>query len=466
MSGKGWAMPRLLESSSFLRASALQATGESLTEALAAALAHSLPEPRPSQADMLAAGEAMQAVLQQSTLTTTARAVFLAPYSASIAALSPAALLALLRVHQHAALQAPSADFLAACLAQRYASLAPAQFQAEVGGPCPAWAGLAKAWWEAHFGEPAALPSPLCSCAQAVSLSWTTPLPTLAFGLLPDSPAAEYWARGMVCPYPHTPACCSALLALTMGHAAWLEGAWPAAGAAADRAAAARQCLSPADSCAARTALLTAALSERPGAGCPVLAHLCCMLLWGRAEDCPPSQLPVALHALEGALSLHPDSAFMIHASCAAVARLACAAPDTSGTLPHTLATLTELLQTSCLPAAARGQAAAALVSVLGCNWQAPCMQPSQARLLPARLAALLEWDSLPLVQLAATRALSRWRTAHLSALQAESSTCSCPMCPCSQWCACWTPHCTACASRPCRWWGTWLPAVRTQQLR
>jgi hypothetical protein len=104
---------------------------------------------------------------------TPSNAVFLAPYCPTLAALPHTVLQALLRVHHLAALPAPTPDFLSACLAQRYASLPPSQFQAEVADSSSHWDGLARGWWTARFGQPSLPPSQLCHCAQIVSLNRT-----------------------------------------------------------------------------------------------------------------------------------------------------------------------------------------------------------------------------------------------------------------------------------------------------
>ena len=80
---------------------------------------------------MLAAGASLQAVLQQPLHPCPAAALFWAPYSAPLASL--------LRASHLAGLQEALLDFLIASVAQRYASLQPAQLQAEIALPCLPW---------------------------------------------------------------------------------------------------------------------------------------------------------------------------------------------------------------------------------------------------------------------------------------------------------------------------------------
>jgi hypothetical protein len=159
--GTGWALPALLDASFFLRACALQALGEAalaLDEhalppvsgaAMAAALASQLPEPRPSAAELLEAGAALQAVMQQQPLPVCdPRQVFgSAAYAPPFDALPLHALLALVEACDLACLPEKVRDVTTACLAQRSARQRRGALQSQVATSSPRCASLLQQWW-------------------------------------------------------------------------------------------------------------------------------------------------------------------------------------------------------------------------------------------------------------------------------------------------------------------------------
>ena len=299
----GWASPALLRASPALLSIAQRALKWPATRsgalpavpsaAMAATLALSLGNPTPCVLQLQAAGEVLVALCEQRPVPShPPLAIFLQPYSPTIAALNSGTLLALLRGCQLAALPEPTMSHLLACTAQRYASLPPAQFQAEVGDPCPAIAGLVVQWWQAHFfPQPApplpaaqALHTPMCICAAIVAApSASHSLQWASFGLLPDSPAADFWARGLdFSSLP--PPICAYKLASKFCQVDWMRRHWPTTGSVSLHMASALRLLDPAPSFSVLLDLLRV-----HGPGDAVLAHSCSMLLWKRVGHCPSS---------------------------------------------------------------------------------------------------------------------------------------------------------------------------------
>jgi hypothetical protein len=400
--GVGWACPKLLQVSPFLRACAQRV--QEPHPAMAAALLQSLPLPRPSLLDLLGAGLALQALVEQPLPACEPCSVFVLPFSPVIAALPHSALLALLQASQLCAFPEPLATTLTACVAQRYASLPPAQFEAEVGLPCPRWVERVRSWWEAVFGAPHdpldVLPStqPPCFCAGRLASGWNSSMPGLAFGLLPGASASEYWARGLAC--SDAAPSCAALLALTLGHWQWTFGSHSAASAAALLLSVAVE-KAPAS---ARYSALVALLENR-GTGCAVLAQQCCLMLWDLASECPAEGLGKALAALAGVLRAHPGDGCIAQCACAAVRRLisACKPGSLEFTFSSFLPPLVLVLCRPSLPPAATLQAALCLTDAINLHSSTPAHSAG----LACRAVELLHWHSFPEVQLCAALVLA-----------------------------------------------------------
>ena len=153
-----WASPALLKASFFLRAIAMQALGH---DSLQLEDEESLPAPTPvamasqlSQnshlgvADLLLAGAALQAVMEQQPLPVCdPAAVFGADYLPALAALPLSALSALVLVADLAALPAPLTHLATACLAQRSVDL-------QAPPPTPRCAALLQQWWSNTYSVP------------------------------------------------------------------------------------------------------------------------------------------------------------------------------------------------------------------------------------------------------------------------------------------------------------------------
>ena len=407
----GWASPALLRSCPYLltctveivrlqQRSALEA-GVSLAGArtsmeadLAAALQLRLPEPRPSLCDLLAAGVALQALSeQQPQPTCRPLEVFLLPFSPAIASLPPPALLALLQACQLIALPEPAASTLAACLAQRYASLTPEQFQAEVGAPSPLWGARVLAWWELNFGSlvPPEIPGAAghqhnCFCANLVLFSKHLAVnrPEVAFGLpAAGGPPSDFWARGLDCGSTPPPPC-AALLASLFGHHAWVQGKWPAATAALKSSFAAG-----AEGSRALVALLRAQGAQRP-----LLAFLCCHLLWLHSETMGSAAAAPALAALAEALLAHPESACVAQSVGATVGGIVLnypTAPGMGAALQAVLPALASALHCLALPHTSTRQVAYGLSIALD-QCPPPLIASALATGIVPRLVQLLHW--------------------------------------------------------------------------
>ena len=245
--GQGWAYPAVLQGSFFLYACSLQARGETLVleedaEApaisaisMATVLQQQLPpEPHFTLDYLLAAGAALQALLEQPLPTCTPAAIFLAPYSPAVAALSPPSLLALLQASDFAALPSAVTSVLTACTAQYYASLPRAAFEAEVGAPSPRLAAKVQQWWAGSFSCPllswwgdkyGEAPSARAWATSYMAFvpSLKDALPPVQLGLDAESPAEEYWARGLDKDGQGPPPSHSALLALAFDRQVWMQ---------------------------------------------------------------------------------------------------------------------------------------------------------------------------------------------------------------------------------------------------
>jgi WD40 repeat protein len=245
---QGWAYSAVLQASYFLRACAVQSLGASsslqLAEdeelpaisstAMAAVLASQLPVPAPSEGALLEAGGALQVLFSGPLPICTPAAIFQAPYSGALAALSSPARVALLLACDFAALPAPTLAVVIACTAQHYGSLPLATFEAELAALSPRCASLVRGWWASSFDSPALqwwegmygeppdcrawLTTPLFSApAERVSL------PPVAFGLEESAAAEEYWARGRDKSGQRPPPSYAALLAMAFGMREWVQ---------------------------------------------------------------------------------------------------------------------------------------------------------------------------------------------------------------------------------------------------
>ena len=417
----GWCSPSVLRLSPFLRSLEAQASRDpnpshSLHTLLALATL-----PCPSYSELLVAGMALEVLVGQHPVPLfNVSTVFLAPYCPCMAFLPLPALLVLLRVCQLADLPQPTVQALSACLAQRYASLPPAQFEAEIATPCPHWAALARDWWSARFGprqpgSSAAVPDPpdwepppMCHCCSAhtspLQVSGDLP-PSLTLGLAQGAPAAEYFARGRLPPgasQPPTP--CLLALAAAFGHSAWLGKVWPSA-LQAMVAMAKTLGGSPAAHYSALLALLA-----KEGRGSAFLTYLCCLQLWSLAHTCPSRHTALAVATVVGALQAHPGDACIALNGCGAVGALTeeqPTAPGLGAALLAGLPTLAAVLLSPCLPAPVTCNAAI---------WLSCGKVGSQPALLAGLLAAgtgavprlveLLQWHHMPQAQLRALRAL------------------------------------------------------------
>jgi hypothetical protein len=423
----GWAIPALLRASPTLRSCALHALMRPQsdagplppvpTAAMAASLALRMSGGSgiPTALQLQAAGEALQALVAQHSLPSASpMAIFLQPYSPIIAALPPDILLALLRGCLLCALPDATLNFLLACTAQRYASLPPVQFETEVGGPSPHTAGLVRDWWLACFSPLAAPPQPsedlphepLCFCSYLVTFpsSRRPRLPRVSFGLLPDSPAADFWARGLDSGAPLPPPSCAAQVGSAFGQAAWVRRHWPTHAAAAACTHRAHAQGSP----AAVFSSLVTQLRER-GAGDAALAHVFCLKLWATTPECASSQAAPAVAVLVGVLQAHPEDGCIAQSACAAVGLLVNHFPTAPGMGAAQLAALPAVAAVLCapaLPAAASIQAALCLWRVLVKKELHFAARTLAAGLTP-RLVELLQWRGEPRAQLEACRALS-----------------------------------------------------------
>jgi hypothetical protein len=159
--GTRWACPDLLQSSFFLRACALQATGSAelslegeevpLTppDAMAAALLLHLPEPRPTTAELINAGDALHLLLQQQPLPVCdPRQVFAAaPFAPVLSSLPLPTLLALLQVSDLASLPPQLTAIVTATLAQASAAQPWGALEAQLSPLSPRCAALLRQWW-------------------------------------------------------------------------------------------------------------------------------------------------------------------------------------------------------------------------------------------------------------------------------------------------------------------------------
>ena len=304
--GTGLASPAVLQASYFLRACAQQALGSTTltldddtmppvpASAMAAALAQHLPDPC-SLPSLLAAGVALHNLLQQlpQPPTPSPAAIFLAPYSPALAALAPAAHIALLLTCDLACLPAPITTLVTASLAQRYASLPRAAFEAECAAPSPRCAALVLRWWAEQLQGAASAPGSSCQLRQAALGSrtscraWATScmpfapaaaasLPPVAFGLDASSPPEEHWARGLDHVGGAPPPSHAALLALAFGRAEWVQRSQHASLAGHSAWALVRGGSAPA---------CCAALAEQ--AGDAAAALLLCGALWHQLQSTP-----------------------------------------------------------------------------------------------------------------------------------------------------------------------------------
>ena len=144
-----------------------------------------------------------------------------------------------------------------------------------------------------------------------------------------------------------------------------------------------------------------------------MLARQCCLQLWQRASDCPSVGIGQAAAALAGVLRAHPGDGCITQCACAALTRLA--SSDIRGhraALLPCLPTLDSVLCCPTLPPAAICQAALCLRAVLRLH-----ISPVLSAGLARHVAQLLQWRTLPEVQLCAVALLAQMEDCDLCVL-------------------------------------------------